>query len=166
MSDKDLGRYQIERELGRGGMSVVHLALDPHLQRQVAIKVMHPHLAVRQDARKRFLQEAKAIARLEHTHVLNVFDYASEEKGVAYIVSEFIDGYTLKEWVTLYGVQYCEIAALLALPIFEALSHAHQHGIIHRDVKPENILLKKPSDINEIRLIDFGIVHPIRNHAP
>jgi serine/threonine protein kinase len=159
MSDKDLGRYKIQKELGRGGMSVVHLALDPHLQRQVAIKVMHPHLAARNDSRKRFLQEATAIARLEHPHVLNVFDYASEEQGAAYIVSEFIDGYTLKEWVDQYGVLHCEVAALLALPIFEALSHAHLHGIIHRDVKPENIMIRK-KDAFPI-LMDFGIAHMV-----
>lgn len=159
MSDKDLGRYKIQKELGRGGMSVVHLALDPHLQRQVAIKVMHPHLAARHDSRKRFLQEATAIARLEHPHVLNVFDYASEEQGAAYIVSEFIDGYTLKQWVEQYGVLHCEVAALLALPIFEALSHAHLHGIIHRDVKPENIMIRK-KDAFPI-LMDFGIAHMV-----
>ena len=157
MSDKDFGRYQLENEIGRGGMSVVYRASDPRLQRSVAVKVMHPHLAVREDARRRLLQEATAIARLEHPNVLKVYDYDYLQEGSAYIVSELIEGLTLKEWVQEHPIRYCEVAALLALPIFDALSHAHEQGIIHRDIKPENIMIRYEGGAPV--LMDFGIAH-------
>jgi serine/threonine protein kinase len=157
MSDKDFGRYQLENEIGRGGMSVVYRASDPRLQRSVAVKVMHPHLAVREDARRRLLQEATAIARLEHPNVLKVYDYDYLKEGSAYIVSELIEGLTLKEWVHEHPIRYCEVAALLALPIFDALSHAHEQGIIHRDIKPENIMIRYEGGAPV--LMDFGIAH-------
>jgi serine/threonine-protein kinase len=91
-------RYRLKGELGRGGMSVVYEGLDPRIGRQVAIKLLHPHLAAREDARRRFLQEAKAIARLENPNILKVYDYDSPNGSASYIVSEFIDGITFKAW--------------------------------------------------------------------
>ena len=104
LSTQTLGRYQLIKELGRGGMSVVYLADDPRLKRKMAVKVMHPHLASQQESRKRFLQEATAIARLKHPNVLNVFDYSADDDDESYIVTEYIEGWTLKEWVDLYGI--------------------------------------------------------------
>ena len=157
MSDLLHSRYDMRRELGQGGMSVVYLAMDERLKREVAVKVLHPHLATREDSRRRFLQEATAIARLEHPHILKIYDYASPEEERSYIVSQRIKGATLKQWMDELPPLPCEVVSLLALPIFEALAHAHEHSIIHRDVKPENIMIQE-EDGAPI-LMDFGIAH-------
>jgi len=157
MSDLLHSRYHMRRELGQGGMSVVYLAMDERLKREVAVKVLHPHLATREDSRRRFLQEATAIARLEHPHILKIYDYASPEEERSYIVSQRIKGATLKQWIDELPPLPCEVVSLLALPIFEALAHAHEHSIIHRDVKPENIMIQE-EDGAPI-LMDFGIAH-------
>ncbi len=155
---KIVGRYDIERELGRGGMSVVHLAYDTRLNRKVAIKVMHPHLASREEARKRFLQEAKAIARLKHPNILEVYDYEATDAQTSYIVSEYIEGMTIRQFFEDKTVVHAEVMALVAYPIFDALAHAHDHQIIHRDIKPENLMFRKNGSPV---LMDFGIAHLI-----
>ncbi|MEE2645230.1 MAG: serine/threonine-protein kinase [Myxococcota bacterium] len=157
---KAFGRYLVEEEVGRGGMSVVYRATDPLLGRTVAVKVLHPHLAQKSEARRRFLQEAQAIARLKHPHILEVYDYAiGESEGEpAYIVSEFIAGESLRAFMERHRVHESELAMLIAAPIFEALQHAHDQGIIHRDVKPENILIRSSG---EPVLCDFGIAHVV-----
>ena len=152
-------RYPIQREIGRGGMSVVYEALDPRIGRKVAVKLLHPHLASRDDARKRFLQEATAIARLEDPHILKVYDYDSPDGAASYIVSELVEGVTLKRWVEDHPIRYWEVVALLTIPLFRALAHAHQQGIIHRDVKPENMMIRAKSGAPV--LMDFGIAHII-----
>ncbi len=93
------GRYQVEAELGRGGMSVVYRARDPALERPVAVKVLHPHLADREESRTRFTREAKAVAKLQHPSIVEVYDYSPAESEQAYIVTEFIDGPTLRQLV-------------------------------------------------------------------
>ena len=157
-SPPSFGRYIVQHELGQGGMSVVYLAKDSRLQRFVAIKVLHPHLASRREARQRFIQEATAIARLEHPNILQVFDYATEDERASYIINEYIDGLTLKEWVTHNHIEHCEVVALMMQPIFEALAHAHSQGITHRDVKPENIMIRNNG---APVLMDFGIAHMV-----
>lgn len=152
-------RYPIQKEVGRGGMSVVYEATDPRIGRRVAVKLLHPHLASRADARRRFLQEATAIARLENPHILKVYDYDSPDDQTSYIISEFVEGATLKQWVELNPIKHWEIVALIALPLFRALAHAHQQKIIHRDVKPENIMIRAKSGAPV--LMDFGIAHII-----
>ena len=152
-------RYRLKGELGRGGMSVVYEGLDPRIGRQVAIKLLHPHLAVREDARRRFLQEAKAIARLENPNILKVYDYDSPNGSASYIVSEFIDGITFKAWCEQYKIKHWEVVALLAIPLFKALEHAHQQQVIHRDVKPENMMIRQ-RDGSPV-LMDFGIAHMV-----
>lgn len=152
-------RYQISREVGRGGMSVVYEAADPRIGRRVAIKLLHPHLATREDARRRFLQEATAIALLENRHILKVYDYDSPDGAASYIVSEYIDGLTFRQWVEEHGIKHWEVVALLCIPLFDALDHAHQHKIIHRDVKPENMMIR--SHDGSPVLMDFGIAHMI-----
>lgn len=151
------GRYHIERELGRGGMSVVYLARDERLKRQVAVKVLHPHLAARDESRRRFLQEATAIARLEHPSILKIYDYATPQDERSYIVSQYVRGVTLKQWCEARAPLPCELVALVAQPVFEALAHAHEHQIIHRDVKPENIMVCAQGGAPI--LMDFGIAH-------
>ncbi len=149
-----LGRYEIDREIGRGGMSVVYRARDPALGRTVALKVLHPHLAARAESRERFEREAQAVARLHHPSILEVFDFAPPDSERAYIVSEFIDGPTLRAFVDEHPLRRTEVAALLAVPLFDALDHAHESGIVHRDVKPENVMIAR----NGLPiLMDFGI---------
>lgn len=155
---ESLGRYVLDVELGRGGMSVVYRAVDPALDRTVALKVLHPHLAGRADSRQRFTREARAVARLAHLNIVEVFDYSPPQSERAYIVTEFIDGPTLKQFVDANPIRHSELAALLMIPIFEALEHAHRAGIIHRDVKPENIMLRP--DGTPV-LMDFGIAQMV-----
>ncbi len=139
-------------------MAVVYRATDPALDRTVALKVLHPHLADRADSRERFTREARAVARLAHPHIVEVYDYATPESKQAYIVTEFIDGPTLRAFVEAHPIRHGEAAALLMVPVLEALDHAHRAGIVHRDVKPENIMLR--SDGSPV-LMDFGIAQMI-----
>ena len=154
LSPQHLGRYEIDREIGRGGMSVVYRARDPALGRAVALKVLHPHLASRPESRERFEREARAVARLHHPNILEVFDYAPPESERAYIVSELIEGPTLRAFIDEHPLRNPEVAALLMIPIFDALDHAHEMGIVHRDVKPENIMIGQGG---QPILMDFGI---------
>lgn len=158
MSLARLGRYEIEDEVGRGGMSVVYRATDPVLDRKVALKVLHPHLADRADARARFTREARAVARFQHPHIVEVFDYAPPESDRAYIVTEYIDGPTLRAFAEAHPIRHAEVAALIMIPVLEALEHAHRHGIVHRDVKPENVMVRP--DGTPV-LMDFGIAQMV-----
>lgn len=149
-----LGRYLVEHEVGRGGMSVVYRGVDPALGRTVALKVLHPHLANRAESRARFQREAKAVARLAHPSIVEVYDFAPPESERAYIVTQYIDGPTLRALAEVQRPRFPEIAAMLMIPIFEALDHAHASGIVHRDVKPENIMVSREG---LPVLMDFGI---------
>ena len=99
MEPKQYGRYTILEQIGQGGMSVVYKARDPVLDRFVALKLLHPHLAERADSRARFAREAKTVAQLKHANILEVFDYAPAESTRSYIVTEFVDGPTLKDYI-------------------------------------------------------------------
>ncbi len=153
-----LDRYKIVDELGHGGMSTVYRALDEVLERDVAVKVMHDHLAKRRENRKRFHREAKAIAKLKHPNILEIYDYSTFEAARSFIVMELVDGLNLRQFVGTYGSIPVEIVALIALELSAALSHAHQAGVIHRDLKPENVMVSKKG---EIKLMDFGIAHVV-----
>lgn len=152
------GRYQVEAELGRGGMSVVYRARDPALDRPVAVKVLHPHLADREESRTRFTREAKAVAKLQHPSIVEVYDYSPSESEQAYIVTEFINGPTLRQLVEAHPIRHAEVAALLMIPVLQALGHAHAAGVVHRDVKPENVMLRP--DGTPV-LMDFGIAQMV-----
>jgi serine/threonine-protein kinase len=149
-------RYEILEELGQGGMSVVYRGRDPDLGRDVAIKVLHSHLAGKTENRQRFRREAQAIARLRHPHIVDVFDYSREEDDHAFIVMEYIPGQTLREWCDTHGHPPSEVAVMIGVVLANALSHAHDHGVIHRDLKPENVMV---SDDGTLTLMDFGIAH-------
>ena len=151
-------RYQLVERIGQGGMAVVHRAHDTVLERTVALKVLHPHLAERADSRARFSREAKAVARLKHPHIVEVFDYASADSDQSFIVTEFINGPTLREFADELSFKHAETAILLMMPVVDALAKAHLVGIIHRDVKPENIMLRK--DGSPV-LMDFGIAQMV-----
>ncbi len=158
-----LERYQVIEEVGRGGMAVVYRGQDRTLEREVAIKVLHPHLASTPEARARFRQEARAVAKLRHRNIIEIFDYddGSSEGGISYIVTEFIEGLTLKAFLEQSKCFFPEIASLVAVEICDAISHAHDAGVIHRDLKPENIMITKDG---RLKLMDFGIAKVVDQH--
>src|SRR5688500_12032194 len=150
------GRYSLDRELGRGGMGVVFLARDVALDRPVAIKLLPPALASSPAARARFLREARAAARLSHPHIVPV--HAVEEQGdLAFFVMAYVDGETLGERVRRTGPLSSAAGMRVMQEVAWALAHAHAHGVVHRDVKPDNILLEHGS--GRALVTDFGIAH-------
>src|SRR3954447_22311113 len=139
-------------------MAIVYRGIDRSLKRVVAVKVLHKHLADYQEARDRFEREAQAVAKLRHENILEIFDYAAKPDQESYIVTEFIDGQTLKQRITDRPIGFPEIGAMVALQVCRALAHAHAHGILHRDVKPENIMIRNDGIV---KLMDFGISHMV-----
>ncbi|WNG47802.1 protein kinase [Archangium minus] len=152
---RNIGRYRILEELGSGGMSVVYKGLDTALDREVAVKVLHPHLANKSESRRRLAREAKAVARLHHPNILEVFDFSAEGAQDAFLVTEYVRGRTLKEYVDELGrLEPPELAAMVVHEIAAALAHAHESGVIHRDIKPENVMVREDG---VLKLMDFGI---------
>src|SRR5690349_24202321 len=139
-------------------MAIVYRGLDRSLKRTVAIKILHKHLSDYQEARDRFEREAQAVAKLRHENILEIFDYSAKAGSESYIVTEFIDGQTLKQVITARPIAYPEIGAMLILQVGRALAHAHAGGILHRDVKPENIMIRSDG---VVKLMDFGISHMV-----
>lgn len=135
-------------------MSVVYKGLDTALDREVAVKVLHPHLASKEESRRRLAREAKAVARLHHPNILEVFDYSSETGTDAYLVTEYIRGQTLRQFLASDGFEPPEVAAMVVHEIAQALAHAHDNGVIHRDLKPENVMVREDG---VLKLMDFGI---------
>lgn len=146
------GRYQLERELGRGGMGVVYLAYDPNLKRQVAIKVLPGHLAMTPTLRRRFQHEAKLIARLDHDAIAHVYD-VGEYDDQLYIVMRYLSDGTLAQKLAQNALKLHQIGPIIGR-VAEALDAAHAHHIVHYDVKPGNILFDAKGDAF---LADFGI---------
>ncbi|MDB4941027.1 MAG: serine/threonine protein kinase [Labilithrix sp.] len=137
-----LTKYEVLEELGHGGMATVYRAHDRRLGRDVAIKVLHPHLRESQEIAHRFEAEAKAVAKLRHRNIVEVFDVSSADEDEQYLVVEFVRGQTLRRLLQRSGALPPEIAAALAVELLGALAHAHGAGVVHRDVKPENVLLE------------------------
>ena len=158
---KTIGRYQVTAELGRGGMATVYRAHDPQLGRDVAIKVMHGAFAGRDDLEARFRREARAVASIKHDGIVNVFDFAPASAGEpGYIVTEIVEGPTLRTVVDGHGGRLLpELATLVAARIAGALGAAHARGIVHRDVKPDNVMFDLSGGTVRVLLTDFGIAH-------
>lgn len=151
---RHVGRYKILEQLGQGGMSVVYKGLDTTLEREVAVKVLHPHLSGRAESRKRLEREARAVARLHHPNILEVFDFSAETATEAYLVTEYIRGQTLRQFINDESLQPPEVAAMAVHELASALAHAHDAGILHRDLKPENVMVREDG---VLKLMDFGI---------
>jgi serine/threonine-protein kinase len=134
------GRYSIDRELGRGGMGVVYLAKEVDLDRPVAIKLLPPDMAASPGLRARFLQEARTAAKLSHPNIIPIH-VVDEVHDFVFFAMAFVDGETLAERVRRRGPLPPSEAARLLREVAWALAHAHAHGVVHRDVKPDNILL-------------------------
>jgi serine/threonine-protein kinase len=156
MSSAEIGgRYRLEGRLGYGGMSTVHLALDLRLERQVAVKLLAEHLAEDPTFISRFQREAQAAARLVHPNIVQVFDSGQDESsGQYYIVMEYIQGQSCAEILRDDGWLDVDQAISIIDQACEGLHYAHRHGVVHRDVKPGNLLRAREG---EVKLADFGI---------
>ncbi len=152
MIGRTIGNYRIVEQIGMGGMATVYKAYDPDTDRYVAIKILAHHFLQDPTFRQRFQREAKAIAKLEHLHILPIFAYG-EEDGIAYMVMRYLKAGTLTDRIRQGPLPFSEASRLLH-QIAGALDHAHAHGVLHRDVKPSNVLLD--ADGNAF-LTDFGI---------
>ena len=150
------GRYQLTRIVASGGMATIYAALDLRLDRQVAVKVMHPHLAQDEQFVSRFIREAKAAASLSHPNIVAVLDQGWNQGGTpcVFIVMELIEGATLRDYIHEQGALSTERALQIITPVASALAAAHKLGIVHRDIKPENILISKEG---RIKIADFGL---------
>lgn len=146
-------RYRIEERIGGGGMSVVFRATDLQLGRDVAVKVMRAHLAADEDFVRRFWREAQNAAALHHPNLVQIYDVGRDEEN-CFIVMELINGRTLKQMIQEQGPLPIDQAVKISLQILDALGHAHQQRIIHRDVKPHNVLIARDGTV---RVADFGI---------
>jgi len=147
------GRYKLEAKLGSGGMSTVYLARDTTLDRQVAVKVLHREMSEQEDQLQRFRQEARAVAKLSHPNVVAVID-AGEDGGHPYIVFEYVEGETLKQRINRVGALDAQEALAYAIEVARGLTVAHARNMVHRDIKPQNVLIDSEG---RAKLTDFGI---------
>ncbi len=157
-----LSRYQLLGRLGSGGMGVVYRAHDRRLDRSVALKFLPPHLATADAAKKRFLAEAQATAALEHPNICTVYEMGETDDGQLYIAMPYYEGDTLDRRIA-QGPMPVGDAIHIALEIGDGLANAHEHGIIHRDVKPPNVMITTDG---LVKILDFGIVKLVDGGAP
>ncbi|HUH82203.1 MAG TPA: protein kinase [Solirubrobacteraceae bacterium] len=167
------GRYRLEAVIGRGGMSTVYRAFDTVLERPVAIKLLHPGVAADGDQLERFRREARLVARLSHPHVVTVIDAGEQPAGsdgdgpdpspaCPYIVLEYVEGETLKELIRRDGPLEIPQAVAYALELARGLGAAHAQHLVHRDVKPQNVLI---TEEGAAKITDFGIARPLTEAA-
>jgi tRNA A-37 threonylcarbamoyl transferase component Bud32 len=158
------GRYRLDAQIGRGGMSTVYRAFDVVLERPVAIKLMHREIAADSDQLERFRREARSVAQLNHPHIVTVIDAGEEssldvgQPGSPYIVLEYVDGETLKDLIRREGPLEISQAIAYAIEIARALGAAHERQIVHRDVKPQNVLIGAEGGA---KITDFGIARTL-----
>jgi serine/threonine protein kinase len=153
-----IANFRVLKKLGEGGMGIVFLAEDNHLQRPVALKVLRPQVAD-EDARKRFVREARATARIKHDNVITIYQIG-EDRGVPFLAMEHLQGLTLEEWLhrgkrPSFGLA-CRIGRETAL----GLAAAHERGLIHRDIKAANLWLEAPT--GRVKILDFGLAKPLQ----
>jgi serine/threonine-protein kinase len=166
----ELDKYEVFEEIGHGGMATVYRAYDRRLDREVAIKIIHRHLRENKEVSARFVSEAKAVAKVKHPNIVEVYDVSDPDEPERYLVVELVRGTTLRRLLQDQGHVPAEVAAAIGLEVAEGLAHAHAHGVIHRDVKPENVLVELPDATRPrtserpgqtpkpcIKITDFGI---------
>lgn len=156
---RQIASYRIEREIGRGGMAVVYRARDLRLDRTVALKLLAPELARNDTFRRRFTHESRAAAAIDHPHIVPVFE-AGETDGVLYIAMRYVEGSDLRHLLDRQGPLAPAVALRIAAQVASALDAAHEHGLVHRDVKPGNILVARGTDSDHPEhayLTDFGL---------
>src|SRR5882762_7958163 len=153
------GRYRLEAKLGSGGMSTVYLARDTTLDRSVAVKVMHREMSEQPEQLERFRREARAVAKLSHPNVVAVID-AGEDGGHPYIVFEYVEGENLKQRIKRLGPLDTQEALAYAIEIAGGLAVAHNRNLVHRDVKPQNVLIDAEG---RAKVTDFGIARSLES---
>jgi serine/threonine-protein kinase len=159
MTDLLIGRYELRARIAKGGMGTVWRAYDRHLQRDVAVKLLHPWIADDEELRRRFAQEAKVLAPLEHEHIVRLYDYG-ENGETPFLVMEYVDGASLGDVARGRGWTWGEVSEL-ARPIASALAYAHARGIVHRDLTPGNILIERST--GRVVVSDFGLARIARS---
>ena len=150
------GRYQLLRQMAAGGMATIYEAVDTRLDRKVAVKIMHPHLATDENYVSRFIREAKAAAAISHPNIVSIQDQGWNQGGTpcVFIVMELVDGATFRSHLDHQGRIDFEALMQIMTPVLSALAAAHSQGIVHRDIKPENILIAKDG---RVKVADFGL---------
>jgi len=157
-----LGPYRVVKELGKGGMGAVYLALDTRLNRKVAFKVMLPEFAANADAKERFLREARAAAQISHDNVVTVHE-ADERDGVPYIAMQFLQGYPLDQYLKTKGAPPLPHVLRIARETALGLAAAHALGLVHRYIKPANLWLEAPN--GRVKVLDFGLAKPVGSES-
>ena len=158
MIGRTISHYQIQEKLGGGGMGVVYKALDTRLKRLVALKFLPPDLTRDEDARKRFVQEAQAASALDHTNICTIYEIDETEEGQTFIAMAYYPGETLKQKIKR-GPLLVEEVLGYAVQVAEGLAKSHAEGIIHRDVKPANVMVTKEG---VVKIVDFGLAKVAR----
>jgi eukaryotic-like serine/threonine-protein kinase len=153
-----LGPYRVVKELGKGGMGAVYLALDTRLDRKLALKVMLPECAADAEAKERFLREAKAVAKVDHDHVVRIY-VTDVLDGIPYIAMQFLQGYPLDEFLKKKGTPSLRNVIRIGRETALGLAAAHKHGLVHRDIKPANLWLEAPA--GRVKVLDFGLAKPV-----
>src|SRR5262245_38175606 len=154
-----IGRYEVERELGRGGMGAVYLARDPAIGRRVAIKVLRTD---DEDYRRRFRIEVNAAGALRHRHIVTIFD-SGEHEGSPFLAMEFVPGETLAEKIARRESLPLSEKLRFVIELCDGLAHAHRAGIVHRDVKPANVIID--NEDQSVKIVDFGIARVVGGGA-
>ena len=160
-----VGPYRVVRKIGEGGMGAVYEAINETIERRVALKVLHPELTRNKDIANRFINEARAVNRVSHPGIVQVFDYGQPPDGPAYIVMEYLEGERLSErMVQRAGTLSVSESVFLCRQIAAALGAAHERGIVHRDLKPDNIMIVADLENatgERTKLLDFGLAKPL-----
>ena len=152
------GKYEILEKIREGGMGAIYKVRHRLLDEIRVVKVMRPQIADSEDQQRRFLREARAAIRLRHPNIAQLYDFAVEADGIAYMVMEFIDGVTLQEMLAKNGPPPLDLTLEIARQSLEALGYLHAHGYVHRDVSPDNLMLTQDVDGQpQVKLIDLGI---------
>lgn len=159
-----LGPYRVLKVLGSGGMGVVFLAEDPHLERRLALKAMKPALAASESARKRFLREAKATAALNHDRIIRIYQ-VGEDRTVPFLAMELLDGEALEDRLRRESRLPLVDVVRIGRDIAEGLAAAHAQGLIHRDIKPANIWLESSADVSRVKILDFGLARAVEDDS-
>jgi len=159
-------RYQVVERLAGGGMGEVYLARHAELNQRVAVKFLHRRFADDEDFAARFFNEARSACRVTHPMAVSIYDFGRLEDGTLYIVMEFVEGLSLKSLIQRDGHVRLQQALRITAQAAEVLSSAHDHAIVHRDVKPDNIMvIEAPSGRSSIKMLDFGIAKILDDEA-